>query len=194
MEAWANRGPEQGVITIDVHEDSPFRHEGYRRWSAWKMNYVRALDAVPGFSMVASREFPELGITVCVYHRDPVPVEFVAGWGVGEKWGRWALERRVSLRVRREVSTTGLRFRVAPFAGMKKPQVCRVLIDGREMGHFTVEGAPWRWQDHLVSLPPGDSATMDVVVEFSGVWAATEAGTRKRALLFKKVDTITGGG
>ena len=167
VEDWLADTPEELVATIQLDEESPFRSEDFRLWSAWKGNYCSIISKRLAGQELAVLDLPEEGLHARVYYVGSGPVRFGEGWGPAEEWGRWAMAERAFVTVPGG-GPLRLGIEYAAFEGMEIPQNVRVLCDEKLLAEFSVTGRPWEWERQSISLPPtSGTESRRVVFEFA---------------------------
>ena len=68
VDGWTRDGT-RAVVAIEVDPRSSYFYESYRRWSAWKLNLLHALDQSGAFSRVRTDSL-EAGVNIVVYENE----------------------------------------------------------------------------------------------------------------------------
>lgn len=185
---WAGDDPEESLLIIGIADGSRWADEDYRRWNCWKRNSARAAAGLATFRALDGLDASEDGLRAEFRARETPDIIYGDGWGAAEAWGRWALARSARLELHPPAGPARLLVVVAPFDGLREPQICRVEADGRTLGAFTVSGAPWRWQQHAVPLPAAEGKrVLTVNLIFASLARAYEGDPLQRALPFALV-------
>lgn len=191
LQEWLDQDPPDLVVALVPDDPSPWRDTDYRLWNAWKLNYARALGVSPALVLADERHVSAAGMSVLTFAPDPRPVDFGAGWGKLEDWGRWILDREAELVVPCGREPATLVVRAATFDQPPRSQTCRVFAGSALLGTFTTGGDPWQWRDYRVALPSCDADTLQLRLELSGLYRGSDTDPRLHALPVRSIRVET---
>lgn len=114
----------------------------------------------------------------------PAVVRYGDGFGVEERFGRWALETVCRLDVDRLADATALVFSFAGFPEQESAQRCEIWIDGEKHRSIEIGPRPWAWKSYAVDLPAERrSGSLDVELRFARRWPVDSQRYPLRALV-----------
>jgi len=185
---WVGERPQERILTISVAAHSVWNGPDYGEWCAWKRNEIAAVAGCGRVCMVSEFALPDSSLRVRCLRPDLPAVSYEEGWGPPEPWGRWSLDRRAEVTLRRPATAKYLTLRYASFEGLAAGQPCSLYIAGELRDHWTTSGAVWSWQER--SIPVEDLAATQPIsarLTFGGLYPAFDGDPKVRALPFADV-------
>jgi 4-amino-4-deoxy-L-arabinose transferase-like glycosyltransferase len=115
-------------------------------------------------------------------------VRYGEGWSSRMDWGRWGLERNLSVELYPESPPDAIVVTATTWPAMERPQRCTVILNDVEIAALTIDGPTWHMRDYLIRWPDGVVCLpCRLELKFADLWPGGPENPRLRSVALGEI-------